>query len=202
MNTSRVIENRILVQFNIELRNNNKETFNLKELIDILDNVELIHRKALLVSQDEYSYKDTQRHRLQQYHLLKIDKIGLNSPLRIILSYYISPQGVFPYFLLLKTFFRICERYGNNTKELEETMKEIVELILNILGDKPTIRRRITLDISNKKASKLKEMIESLLRDKSFKRAYDFFCKTGIEFTELISTFEILGEQFDLDMIH
>jgi hypothetical protein len=194
-------QNHVLVQLEIELNNIGNDDVDFQELVSFLDQVELIHVNAIRSTQLGYPSEKLRNNELFDHHRLKVQKISMNSPARFILSCVIDIDRLFPYLLLLKTFFKFCKRYGRNTEALQTTIEKIAEALAEILRNLRPILRRINFGDRINSPTRIKEIFEELLNNTSFKRAYNSFCSTGIVIAECISICSFLDQKFEFNLL-
>jgi hypothetical protein len=205
MRTEDNFEKQVKVTLFIQLKNLEGAEYDFQQFINFLDGIELVHVKSLALSQSIHNLQTVKISSRENYPKLRLEKIGMNSPLSLVLSFTINFDDIFPYLFFVKAFFRLCKRYGRDIQTLEDTIDEILKWLLKIFGKSTDIRRRISPSeiefLAGKDNGKLRDLIQLILKDPSFRRAYNFFCKSGIIFTEFVSLIEILDEEFRIDLL-
>jgi hypothetical protein len=205
MHTEDNFEKQVKVTLFIQLKNLEGADYDFQQFINFLDGIELVHLKSLALSQSNHNLQTVKISNRKNYPKLRLEKIEMNSPLSLVLSFTINLDDLFPYLFFVKAFFRLCKRYGRDIQNLEETIDGILKWLLKILKKSTVIRRRISPEtigfMAGKDIGKLRDLIQLILKDPSFRRTYNFFCKSGITFTEFVSVIEILDEEFRIDLL-
>jgi hypothetical protein len=149
------------------------------------------------------SYNLSEKEILKQLSL-KIESAILKTDFNISISFNIPLDSVFPYYFALKMLLKICERYGSNTQNLNQTIEKLLLCFRSYIQSKNFLVRRIgpkTIElISNQKTSSHIRDFQKLLENPNFKKLYNSFCTTAITIKK-ITTFFKFYDQTDVDTL-
>lgn len=189
-------------QFNIKLvLNNENEKFDLTELLNFLNAISELHKRAIFVTQPEYKNDNSldiiDNRVLLSYHSFQIEKIEMNSPLTVSLSFFCLPNELTSYLILFKYLMKICKKYGKNDKHLKQTIEKIIEQLYkfdpfikyalrhhnlnkteNSLGENSSKYDSLILKVEN--------VIKEFLTNKKCIKLYNLICRTAIRIDEIL----------------
>ncbi len=201
MNTELNDNNLVKVTYNFELNPPiEKNKIDYKELVNFLDQLDHLHEKAIQFTFNEIS-DNFISHKYPGNKNLKFEKVKFDNSFKFSISFFIDIDSLFPYYFAIKTMIGFCEKYGDNTKNLQKTLDRILLCIQKFLTNNIAIRRRIgsktIILIEDLENNIYVKDLKILLDNPNFKNLYDFFCKSAITIKKTTSEFEFLNQIFE-----
>ena len=193
-------ENKIAINFKQE----NDGKFNFAEFNEFLYAINELHRCVIYLTQPEYKNPDNlfdiDKIALVEYHSLQLETINRENPFLLKLTFNLLTSGYSLYWTLWKALINICEKYGQNDKELLKTIEKLFDFYKNhndaiktaFIDEQISTVLGEPIEIKQKDAfvSKMYSLIKSLILDKEKMKYYNLFCKSSISFTKIVSTFD------------
>lgn len=173
------------------------EGVTLKEFNQFLDAINDFHDSITRILEfKDKSLRDTSEN-MEAFKGLsnKLSVVNLTrvNPYNIILEFYEHRETILMVWAYWKGFIKVCKRYGSSAENLEDTIKELKEII----GHQSSafyVKYGKHLQFSEEQINLQKKEIDGnlqrLISNHKFKRSYNLFCKTSITITEILVQIE------------
>lgn len=202
----------------LNFKEKNKEAVSLEMLMDLMNNINEIHKRVVFLTQPEYenaaqNLDQIDKISLLSYHQLEIENIKRENPFFLKLSFRIVAGGVTSYWTLWKILIDICKRYGKDANDLNQTIDNALHSLNGFSANILNYRRiyiikklkgkfeDIENDNYNKKIEHLRASVSKALQNESFIKFYNNICESSFTITDFISVFDPENLEDTADLI-